>query len=188
MQVLKTISRLAGRALRPVRAGKEHLASARYPAVERIPLESSAFQDGGPLPERLTNAEGRNLSPDLRWSAVPAGTQELLLLCEDPDIPMRLPFVHWLLYRIPAHVRELPEGIGRETHPLNAVSGRNSARKIGYLGPHPPPGHGTHHYTFQLFALDTPIRIDGVATRDDVVKAMEGHVLGVGTLVGTYSR
>ncbi|MBC7172966.1 MAG: YbhB/YbcL family Raf kinase inhibitor-like protein, partial [Polyangiaceae bacterium] len=136
MGLLDRISEMAGRALRPVRAGEGRLASAqlRDESSATIPLESTSFTSGGPIPATYSDSEGENVSPGLRWSDVPSGTRELVLLCEDPDIPMRDPFVHWVLYGIAPDVREIPEGVGREERPVGAKQGRNTVRKYGYMG------------------------------------------------------
>jgi Raf kinase inhibitor-like YbhB/YbcL family protein len=190
MELLNRISRIAGRALRPVRAGMNRLASEQLKdrADARMHVESPSFPSGGTIPAKHSDSEGENVSPGLRWSSVPEGTRELVLLCEDPDIPMRSPFVHWVLYGIPGDAREIPEGVGREESPIGALQGKNSLGRRGYMGPHPPPGHGKHHYCFQLFALDGPIDLTPGATRDEVVHAMAGQVIGMGRVIGVYAR
>ncbi len=154
----------------------------------KLVLESSSFPNGGPIPVEHSDSEGRNVSPGLRWSGVPEGTQELMLICEDPDALKPSPVVHWVMYRIPPTLEELPVGIGTKDAPGGALQGENSVGRSEYRGPHPPRGHGTHHYHFELFALDRPLGLDVGATREEVVQAAEGHVLATGDYVGTYER
>jgi Raf kinase inhibitor-like YbhB/YbcL family protein len=132
-----------------------------------------------------------NVSPALAWSGVPAQAQEVVVLMEDPDAPMPQAFVHWSIYGIPPSVNSLPEGIGAggtagRTLPGGVFQGRNSTGRTGFFGPKPPPGHGVHHYHFQVFALDEPLGLGPDAERDALVEAMRGHVLAQGDLVGTY--
>jgi Raf kinase inhibitor-like YbhB/YbcL family protein len=158
-----------------------------------IRIRSSAFENGQPIPKRHTG-DGEDLSPPLAWDGVPEGTKELALIVDDPDAPTPQPWVHWVLYKIPGDVRELPEAIavgGRVERPRAALQGRNSwssGKTIGYRGPAPPPKHGVHHYRFKLFALDVPLRLNPSLDKAAVLKAMQGHVLAEGELVGTYER
>jgi hypothetical protein len=125
---------------------------------------------------------------------VPAGARELALICDDPDAPTPQPWVHWVIYGIAADVRALPEGIPKDpqlTKPIGARQGKNSwdsGATIGYRGPMPPPGHGTHHYHFKLYALDKRLELASSATKEQLLAAMKGHVLGEAELIGTYER
>jgi Raf kinase inhibitor-like YbhB/YbcL family protein len=154
-------------------------------SATRITVESAGFREGQMIADQYAGAHGR--SPALRWSAPPPGTRELVVLMEDPDAPRPQPFVHWIVTGLPPQTRELPEGLPPSSAPLasGAMQGRNDMHKDGYYGPEPPPGHGVHHYHFQVFAVDRPIT---ARDRDAVVQAMRGHVLGWGELVGTYQR
>jgi len=148
-----------------------------------ISVTSPAFAPGERIPKKFAfKPEGENVSPALAWSGVPAGAKELALLCDDPDAPRAEPWVHWVLYRIPATAKGLDEGT------RVGVSGSNSWDEGGWGGPFPPKGHGTHHYHFKVFALDTPVSLEPLATKADLMKAIKGHVLAQGELVGTYSR
>jgi Raf kinase inhibitor-like YbhB/YbcL family protein len=159
-------------------------------------LSSNAFEQGESIPQRHT-AEGENVSPQLAWSGLPAGTKELALICDDPDAPSRKnpapqPWVHWVLYNLPGDLTELPEGLPREAtlaSPAGAKQGTNSwpSDNIGYLGPEPPKGSGPHRYYFKLYALDTQIDLaPDKATKDALVAAMKGHILAEAELMGTY--
>ena len=127
-----------------------------------IQITSSAFAQGHPIPKKYTG-EGDDVSPPLSWSEIPEGTKELVLICDDPDAPTAEPWVHWVIYKIPADAKGLPEGVPRKPRlkePPGAVQGKNSwpaSEAIGYRGPMPPPGHGVHHYYFKLYALGRPI-------------------------------
>lgn len=160
--------------------------------VPSLQVRSSAFDDGQPIPAKYTE-DGQDLSPPLAWDTVPEGTQELALICDDPDAPTAEPWVHWLVYKLPATVRELPAGLSTEAileAPLQARQGLNSwpdGRTSGYRGPAPPPG-GVHHYHFRLFALDQKLDLEPRLDKASLLKAIEGHVLAEGELVGTYQR
>jgi hypothetical protein len=190
MDAIHTVKSIVGHALRPVHAGSNALISydARLSAALSVHLESPAFTPLGAIP--LTySAEGENLSPPLNWSGPPAATNELLLICEDPDAPKTRPFIHWIAYGISPDRDHLPEGVPN-MDPLASMpdvrQAPNSMGQIGYFGPLPPTGHGVHHYHFQLFALDEPTRFNFCPNRDDLIAAMSGHVLATGELVGTY--
>jgi Raf kinase inhibitor-like YbhB/YbcL family protein len=153
-------------------------------------LRSDAFADGQVIPRRYT-ADGEDLSPPLNWTGVPQGTQELALIVDDPDAPRAEPWVHWVLYKIPADVQALPEGLPPTPtldFPPGARQGKNSWGTYGYRGPAPPRGHGTHHYHFRLYALDAPLATAQGLDKQGLLKAMKGHVLAEAELVGTYER
>lgn len=151
-----------------------------------LQVSSDAFDDGTTIPQRYT-CDGEDLSPALLWSEPPAGTQSLVLICDDPDAPMRT-WDHWVLFNIPVTTRSLPEGMPADTSiPGAGVHGSNSWRQLGYGGPCPPQG-AAHRYYFKLYALDTSLDLDAGASKSDVEKAMKGHVLADGQLMGRYSR
>jgi Raf kinase inhibitor-like YbhB/YbcL family protein len=155
-------------------------------------LESSAFQNNQPIPRRNTE-DGVNISPPLNWTGAPAGTGEFALICDDPDAPTEKPWVHWLIYGIPGDITGLPEGQPRKDpldSPKGSRQGENSFKRdrIGYRGPAPPPGHGTHHYHFRLYALDNRLNLGGGVQKETLLAAMEGHVLETAELIGTYQR
>lgn len=147
-----------------------------------ITVTSSAFEEGQPIPKAYTG-DGRDVSPSLAWSGAPEETREFALICDDPDAPRAEPWVHWVVYRIPGSCAEMQEG-GTGA----AVEGTNSWGRTGYNGPLPPPGHGTHHYHFKIYALDTPVDLAPGATRAQVLDAVDGHLIDEGELVGTYER
>ena len=160
-------------------------------SVGPIDVHSSAFKNGAPIPD-LHAAEGQNVSPPLNWADGPDGTQSYALIVDDPDAPVETPpFIHWVLYNIPAGVTSLREGVpgaARLDQPEGAMQGPNDHGSTGYFGPRPPAGDPAHTYHFQVFALDRVLDLPHGATRQQLINAMEGHVLSVGVLTGTYLR
>ncbi len=160
-------------------------------AAQPIGLSSPAFEPGGPIPAKYTK-DGEDLSPPLSWSGLPESTKELALICDDPDAPRKEPWVHWVLYKIPADCSELPEGLPdtpQLDEPPGALQGTNSwtsGQTIGYRGPDPPGGR--HRYFFKLYALDAELEIKPEADKAALLKAMSGHIVGRGELMGTYER
>ncbi|MEZ4590067.1 MAG: YbhB/YbcL family Raf kinase inhibitor-like protein [Chloroflexota bacterium] len=157
---------------------------------EPIPfaLSSTAFNQNETIPERHS-CNGNNLSPELTWTAPPAGTQSLALVMDDPDAVGVVGFVydHWLLFNLPAAARTLPEGIGRGADlPEGSLTGTNSARSQQYAGPCPPNGQ-THNYVFTLYALDISLDIEAGANKTTLQEAMDGHILGTAQLIGVYT-
>jgi len=156
----------------------------------KMELTSPAFEDGKGIPTQYTG-EGKDLSPALKWSGVPEGTKELALICEDPDAPRDEPFVHWVIYSIPKAAQGLPAAVPqKEELPEGKLQGVNSFGdgQLGYGGPMPPEGHGPHRYIFSLYALDSKLDLKAGLTRDELLKAIEGHVLGETKLTGIYER
>lgn len=150
-----------------------------------IELRSAAFDNGGTIPAEYT-CDGVGTSPQLQWSGVPVETKSLVLISYDPDAPMGT-FTHWVMYNIPPNVRSLPKGIPNEPRLENgSLQGINSARRIGYTPPCPPSG--SHRYIFTLYALDTVLNLEPGVDRSQVEKAMEGHILAKGKLMGRYAR
>lgn len=152
-------------------------------------ISSSAFAPGGSIPELYTDY-GKGVSPPLTWSTPPQGTRAVVLMMEDPDATSPLPFVHWTLI-LPPRITQTPQGvpqIERAAQVPGASQGSNSRSTIGYFGPRPPAGDPPHHYHFQIFALDTTLDLPSGYNRHALLKAMEGHVLAQGDLVGTFAR
>ena len=151
-----------------------------------IQLTSSAFNEGQPIPKKHTGDE-RDVSPPLKWSGAPSNTVSFALIADDPDAPVGT-WVHWVLYDLPAATAELAENIEKSQYlPAGAKQGLNDFRRLGYGGPCPPPGK-PHRYFFKLYALDKMLELKPGVTKNDVCKAMEGHVLAEGQLMGTYQR
>jgi Raf kinase inhibitor-like YbhB/YbcL family protein len=148
-------------------------------------IKSSAFGSGEMIASKYT-CDGADFSPPLEWSGSPAGTKSFALVCDDPDAPMGT-WVHWVIYDIPQTATMLAEGITRGKElPGGGTQGVNDFRKIGYGGPCPPGG--THRYFFKLYALDTMLGLKPGITKDQLLKAMRGHILAEAQLMGTYRR
>jgi Raf kinase inhibitor-like YbhB/YbcL family protein len=159
----------------------------------KIQITSTAFSQGQRISKKYSG-EGEDLSPPLAWTGVPEGTKELALICDDPDAPTDEPWVHWVIYKIPADAKGLPEGVAKTAQlqePPGAVQGKNSwpsGQTVGYRGPMPPPKHGPHRYFFKLYALDAKLTLAAGASKQQLLGATAGHVIGEGELMGTYER
>jgi Raf kinase inhibitor-like YbhB/YbcL family protein len=148
-------------------------------------LTSAAFAHEESIPGRYT-CDGDDVSPALQWSDPPAGTQSLALIVDDPDAPMGA-WVHWVVYNLPAETRALPEAVSSNTDlPDGSRHGQNSWRRTDYGGPCPPSG--VHRYVFKLYALDTVLGLEAGASKEQLLQAMEGHILAQTELIGTYTR
>jgi|WetSurSiteA1Bulk_404760.scaffolds.fasta_scaffold44420_1 Raf kinase inhibitor-like YbhB/YbcL family protein len=150
-----------------------------------LKITSSAFHEGELIPQKYT-CDGADISPPLAWDAVPMNTKSLALISDDPDAPVGT-WVHWVLYNIPPTIKELSENIlPHPTIESGAHQGTNDFRKIGYGGPCPP--RGIHRYYFKLYALDTMLDSQSGLTKAQLLKAMEGHIVAQGQLMGRYQR
>jgi len=151
----------------------------------RIEIKSRVFENEGMIPRKYT-CDGDDISPPLSWDSVPEETKSIAVICDDPDAPMGT-WVHWVVYDIPPETRELKENVTpeREMH-IGGIQGMNDFKKVGYGGPCPPGG--THRYFFKIFALDLRLELGPGATKDQLLIAMEGHILAKGELIGKYSR
>ena len=150
-----------------------------------LTISSTAFSNGGLIPSQYT-CDGANISPPLQWSGLPPSTKAVALIVDDPDAPAKT-WVHWVVYDLPGSRSELPENIRpQEKLPSGGKQGTNDFKKIGYGGPCPPSG--THRYFFKLYALDIESSLNPGATKDELLKAIEGHVLAQGELIGKYKR
>lgn len=174
------------------------------PGLKKMKLSTTAFQNEAPIPKKYTE-DGDDVSPPLTWSDVPEGTKSFALICDDPDAPSPRrpapkPWVHWVIYNIPADTRELPESVRRQAEVValaGAKQGLNSwsaesadkTANVGYRGPAPPKSSGPHRYFFSLYALDTMLELNpATADKETLVKAMGDHVLAEGQTMGTYER
>ena len=154
-----------------------------------LTLTTSAFSPGGSIPPQYT-CDGSDIAPPLSWSGAPSGTKSFVLIVDDPDAPdpkaPKMTYVHWVLYNIPPSTTGLPEGATSRDLPSGAKEGKNDFKRIGYGGPCPPVGR--HRYFFKLAALDTVLPDLGAATKAQVERAMDGHVLARAELMGTYAH
>ena len=148
-------------------------------------MASKAFQDGGEIPQKYT-CDGEDLSPALEWSSVPDEAMTLALILDDPDAGDGT-WVHWILYNVPAHILEIPDNLPREGQLESGImQGLNDFQNIGYGGPCPPSG--IHRYVFKLYALDKELELQPGATKRQLLKAMEGHILDRAQFMSTYSK
>ncbi len=151
-----------------------------------IEVTSAAFAEGGTIPAKYT-CEGEDVSPPLAWKGIPVESKSLALICDDPDAPAGT-WVHWVLYNLPPKTSGLPEGVTTAQRlPDGSRQGVNDFGKTGYGGPCPPPGK-PHQYFFKLYALDRMFELPAGAKKQDLERAMQGHVLAQGRLVGKYQR
>jgi Raf kinase inhibitor-like YbhB/YbcL family protein len=148
--------------------------------MSEFALESDAFQNAEAIPARHT-CEGEDVSPPLRWTNLPEGTQSLALVVDDPDAPRGV-FTHWVAWDFDPDAGGLREGESAPTE------GRNDFDTTGYRGPCPPPGHGRHRYVFRLYALGEKLELGAGAAKAELERAIEGRVLTTAELVGTYER
>jgi Raf kinase inhibitor-like YbhB/YbcL family protein len=165
---------------------------AAAPAVPGLTVTSPAFDDGSIIPPKFTQSVDTWVSPQLKWTNVPPNTVSFVLIAHDPDVAIEKKtgdVLHWMAFNIPGTATGLPEGV-----PTNAtladgtIQAKNRRGLVGYLGPGAPAVGPYHHYTFELFALDTKLTLGPDATRADVLAAMDGHILGKGVLVGRFHR
>lgn len=152
-------------------------------------LHSSAFENGGSIPAMYT-CDGKNVSPPLSWSGVPAASKSLALIVDDPDAPdpaaPQRTWVHWVLYNIPAQTSGLTQAIHAQELPAGTRQGSNDWQRSGYGGPCPPIGR--HRYFHKLYALDVQLPDLGVLSKAELLKAMQGHILAQTELIGLYQR
>lgn len=152
-------------------------------------LTSSAFHNGGEIPSTYT-CEGSNISPPIAWSGIPDNAKSLVLIVDDPDAPdpdaPKMTWVHWMLYNIPVSVKSFAQGASSKELPKGTKEGLNTWNRTGYGGPCPPIGR--HRYFHKLYALDTVLPDLNTPTKEQLEKAMQGHILAKAELMGTYKK
>jgi Raf kinase inhibitor-like YbhB/YbcL family protein len=166
---------------------------APVPTKPRLTLTTDAFEDGGIIPNKFTMAaEGTPVSPKLTWTNVPDGTVSFALILHDPDTSLMKKtdeVLHWMIFNIPGTATGLPEGVPAEPQlPDGSIQALSQNKKVGYMGMGAAAVGPYHHYTFELFALDTKLSLGPDATQADVMKAMDGHILMKGVLIGRFHR
>ncbi|MBT8146154.1 MAG: YbhB/YbcL family Raf kinase inhibitor-like protein [Gammaproteobacteria bacterium] len=163
---------------------------------ETITVTSSVFDHHGMVP-LANSAYGDNTSIDLAWSDLPAGTVQLAMICDDPKVVeigmMPTPFVHWVVYNIPASASGLPAGLPSDAEVSIAgldgmINGVNGTRRTGYFGPRPPDNGELHSYHFRVYALDSDLGLEPGLNKDQLLEAIDGHVLATGMLMGHYQH
>lgn len=149
-------------------------------------IVESVFEYQKPIPVKYT-CEGENVSPPLKFGEIPKESKSLVIIVDDPDAP-RGTFDHWIVWNIPPQLTALSEG-AKELFTKGSIAklGTNGYQDTNYRGPCPPPGN-SHRYFFKIFALDNMLDLPYGATKQEVEKAMEGHILDKATLIGTYQR
>ena len=149
-----------------------------------IVLKCSAFKHDETIPIQFT-CQGDNISPPFEWSIPPDNTKSMILIAEDPDAPHG--WIHWVLFNIPPHTREIPENCPR-TYELKdgSYQGMNDFREIGYGGPCPPSG--IHRYYFRIYAVDIILHAHLNMTKEDLMSQIRGHVLATGEYMGRYGK
>lgn len=157
-----------------------------------LKINVAAFPDGGKIPAKYTCSAGQTSpSPAISWSNAPAGTQSFVVILHDPDPVIAnstTDVLHWAIFDIPGSAKGLSEGVAKGDQSDGAKQIKNIAGGDGYLGPCPPPGHGNHHYTLEVFALNAKLGLPASASRQDLMKAMDGKVLSKGVYIGIYGR
>lgn len=155
--------------------------------VMAFALKSKSFKDGQFIDKKFS-CEGENISPNLEWTNAPQGTKSFALIVDDPDAPRKDPWVHWIIFNIPGDVTNLSENVsnelGRYTELKTAFQGTNDFKKNTYGGPCPPAGK-PHRYFFKLYALDQILPVKS-ATKEQLLTAMEGHILAEAKLIGLF--
>jgi len=154
-----------------------------------IELTSQAFSHNDSIPTIYT-CDGNDISPPLSWGSLSAGTRSLALIVDDPDAPdpkaPKMTWVHWVLYNIPASESGLTENAADGHLPAGTLEGLNNWGRTGYGGPCPPIGR--HRYFFKLYALDAELPDLGRPRKEQLLQAMQGHILDRTELIGTYQR
>lgn len=167
-------------------------AKTKAPRPPSLTLTTTAFADGAIIPNKFTALDPSPVSPELEWTNVPVGTVSFVLIVRDPDVAVKRTtndILHWMLFNIPGSARELPEGIPANSQLADGtIQAKRGNGAIGYLGMGAPAVGPYHHYTFELYALDIKLDLGPDATREDVLKAIDGHILGKGMLIGRFHR
>lgn len=154
-------------------------------AEERLKVTSPAFKDGAMIPQRHAY-DFENASPELAWSGAPAGTKSFAVVCDDPDAP-RGAWTHWVIFNIPPVETGLPEGMPKDGDLSGgAVQLVNDFKGIGYDGPAPP--YGIHRYVFTVYALDAVLGLGPGAKKQELFRAMAGHIVGQGHVTGRFRK
>jgi Raf kinase inhibitor-like YbhB/YbcL family protein len=161
------------------------------PPPSKFKLTTSAFSEAAQIPNQFTCADPNVASPPLQWSNPPAAAVSFALVFHDTDAaPQKgtMDVTHWILWNIPASSTQLAGSVKPDASPDGIVQGKNIRGVNGYQGPCPPPGATPHHYVFELYALDQKLDLPAGASRADLLKAMDGHVIGKATYVGLFGR
>ncbi|MFN7098578.1 MAG: YbhB/YbcL family Raf kinase inhibitor-like protein [Gammaproteobacteria bacterium] len=151
-------------------------------SAQALVLTSPDFADGGAIPTKYT-CNGANISPALQWSVVPPATEAFAVIMRDPDAANKN-WIHWVMYNLPLGTTSIPDNYQAKID--GALMGKNSWNTSTYRGPCPPTG--THHYRFELYALDQALYVNPDLTAAQLSDAMQGHILGMAILNANYSK
>jgi Raf kinase inhibitor-like YbhB/YbcL family protein len=191
MRIVKTLA-ISALALTVGIASAFAQGKGKGPAGPGLTLTSSAFPDGGEIPAKYTQSDPMPVSPKLEWTNVPMGVATFALILHDPDVALQRKMddvLHWAIFNIPGTARELAEGVpANASMPDGTTQIKNLGGRVGYMGMGAPAAGPHHHYTFELYALDTKLDLTGDSTRADLVKAMDGHILAKAVYVGRFHR
>lgn len=161
------------------------------PPPSKFKISISAFGDSGTIPTQYSCADPNATSPAIDWNSPPSGTMSIALIMHDPEgAPQKssTDVTHWILWNIPESSTSLMAAIRPDSSPDGIVQGKNVRGVNGYQPPCPPPGAVPHHYTFELYALDTKLELPAGSTRDQLLQAMNGHVIGKAAYIGLFGR
>jgi Raf kinase inhibitor-like YbhB/YbcL family protein len=161
------------------------------PPPSKFKLASGAFSDGGQIPSQFSCADSNASSPALQWSNPPAGAMSFAVIMHDTDAaPQKgtMDVTHWIFWNIPASATSVAAGVKADSSPDGIVQGKNIRNVNGFQPPCPPPGAAPHHYVFEIYAIDTKLDLPVGSGRADLLKAMDGHVIGKATSVGLFGR
>jgi Raf kinase inhibitor-like YbhB/YbcL family protein len=157
-----------------------------------LTLTSPDFEDGAIIPGKFTQSDPNPISPKLEWTHVPPGTVSFALILHDPDVALQRKtddVLHWMIFNIPGTATGLPQNVPATAKLEDGtINAKNLRGGVGFMGPGMGPAGPYHHYTFELFALDTKLDLGPDATRADVLAAMQGHILAKGVLEGRFHR
>jgi len=191
-QTLLTITALTALALGVALAQDKGKGGGKAPPAPGMALSSPDFQDGGIIPDKLSQVNPNAPSPKLEWTNVPPATQSFVLIMHDPDNALnKMPtdVLHWMAFNIPGTARSLEGGQPATAQlPDGTIQAKNLRGNVGYMGPGNGAQNPYHHYTFELYALDEKLSLGPDATREEVMKAMEGHIVGKAVLEGRFRR
>ena len=192
MRTLTTFSILAAAGMGAAARAQTQQPPPGPPSTPGFTLTTTSFEDGGIIPAKYTQSVANPISPALQWTNVPAGTVSFVLIMHDPDgAPGKKleDVLHWMVFNIPGTARELPENMPPTPQlPDGSIQAKNTRGMVGYRGPGAGAAGPYHHYTVYLYAIDTKLDLGPDATRADVLKAIDGHILGKAVLMGRFHR
>jgi Raf kinase inhibitor-like YbhB/YbcL family protein len=163
--------------------GLRSMVMAQTEKVKELIVSSKSFECQGVIPSKYSY-KGGNVSPHLAWTQGPTGTKTYAVICDDPDAPRAQPWVHWVVFNIPASKQSLAEGLApKEKNDSGMQQGLNDYEQIGWGGPNPPSG--THRYYFTVYALDVVLSDLQKPIKKELLQKMKGHILAQGQCMGT---